>query len=174
MLVEDCFYLGHVRKAHGIHGESKAYFDVDFIESYVKQESVYILKDEKLAPVFFESMRVIGAQLAIVKFRNVHTRSDAEAMQGLSMYLPLEQLPELKKGQFYYHEIVGYEILDKKLGSIGKVIRVDEMPAHDLMIFAHQKKEIPVPVTYEFVLEADHEKKVLHTNLPDGLIDVYI
>jgi 16S rRNA processing protein RimM len=38
----------------------------------------------------------------------------------------------------------------------------------------YQNAEILIPVTDQIVLNLDTEKKELYTNLPDGLIEVYL
>lgn len=173
MKVEDCFYLGSVRKAHGIQGEVKVYLDVDDITEYKRQESVYLLKEGKLTPVFIEKFRAISDQQAVIKFRDLTNRNDAEALYGTEMYLPADLLPPLSGTQFYYHEIIGYTLVDETLGELGKVIRVDEMPAQDLVVFAWKGNEALVPITDEIILRADREKQHLISKLPDGLLDVY-
>lgn len=173
MKVEDCFYLGVVRKAHGIQGEVKVYLDVDDITEYKRQESVYLLKEGKLTPVFIDKLRVISDQQAVVKFRDLVDRNEAEALYGTEMYLPADLLPTLSETQFYYHEIIGYTLVDEVLGELGKVIRVDEMPAQDLVVFEWKGKEALVPITYEIIIRADREKKHLISHLPEGLLDVY-
>lgn len=174
MRVADCYYLGQIRKPHGIHGALKVYFDVDFIEDYEEQESVYVLRGEKLTPVFFESLRIVGPNLAIAHFRDVPSRDAAAELSGSEMYLPLDQLPELSPHQFYYHEIVGFQVIDDKLGELGKVLRVEEMPVQDLLVMHWQEKEVLVPLNYDIVTDVDKEKGIVYTTLPPGLLEVYL
>jgi 16S rRNA processing protein RimM len=173
MKVEDCFYLGSVRKAHGIQGEVKVYLDVDDIAEYNQQESVYLLKEGKLTPVFIDKIRIISDHQAVVKFRHLADRNDAEALYGTEMYLPADLLPPLSDTQFYYHEIAGYTLVDEVLGELGLVIRVDEMPAQDLVVLEYKGSEALIPITDEIIIKADREKKQLISHLPEGLLDVY-
>lgn len=173
MRVEDTYQLGYTQKPHGIRGELKAVFDVDDIEVYSEQELVYILKEGKLALVHLDKIRLLNHREAIIQIRGIHSRSEAEAYQGLGLYLPLDALPELKPGQFYYHDIPGYQVVDQKLGRLGKVREVREMPAQDILVMDYQESEILIPITWNIVLEANHETREIHTHLPDGHLDVY-
>jgi 16S rRNA processing protein RimM len=38
----------------------------------------------------------------------------------------------------------------------------------------YMEKEVLIPISHEHVLKANHEKKELVVNLPDGLIEIYL
>jgi 16S rRNA processing protein RimM len=173
MKLEDCFYLGVVRKAHGIQGEVKVYLDVDDITEYIDQESVYLLTEGKLTPFFIDNFRVIGSQQAVLKIRGIGDRTEAENLYGTEIYLPADELAPLSGSQFYYHEIIGFQVEDEVLGELGKVLRVDEMPAQDLVVMEWNGHEALIPITDEIILRADRERQVLISHLPEGLLEVY-
>lgn len=174
MRIEDCFLLGRVLKAHSLHGECKAYFDVDDIEDYEELESVYLLQGNQLTPFFVEYIRPQGPNLAIVKFRGVDGRNQADDLHGTEMYLPADQLPTLSDQQFYFHEIKGFTLVDDKLGPLGQVLRVDEFPAQAVIVMRWQGREVLIPVVSQFVGKIDREARTLQTHLPDGLVDIYM
>ncbi len=173
MLIDECYWVGEIRKAHGIKGEVKAYFDVDYLEEYIDMESVYILNGNKLTPFFVSKINPIGPNLAILTLRDVHTREDAEAIFGMEMYLPLDALPELEEGQFYYHDIIGFSVEDQNLGILGTVKEVQEMPASDLLIMHYKGADVMIPITDQIVLKADVPNGKVFTNLPEGLLEIY-
>ena len=174
MRVEDCYWVGEIRRPHGIKGEVKAYFDVDYLEEYIEMESVYLLTGQKLTPFFVAQFRAIGPNLAILAFRDIVSREMAESLSGSGMYLPTDQLPDLEDGQFYYHDVIGYQVSDQELGLLGEIRNIVEMPAQDVMVMDYEGSEILIPITENFVLSADHETKQVMTNLPEGLIDIYL
>ena len=97
----------------------------------------------------------------------------AQALVGTSLFMPLEALDELEEGQFYYHEIQGYEILDKNLGILGTVREVYSVATQNLIAFDYQGVEVLIPITDGIVLEADRANKQVRVELPDGLLEVY-
>ncbi len=174
MRVEDCFLLGRIGKAHALLGECKVYLDVDFIEDYEEMESVYVLQGNKLAPFFIEDFNIQGPNMAIVRFKNILDRTQAEDLQGLELYLPMDELPELADDQFYFHEIKGFTIVDSKLGTLGTIIKVEEFPAQPVIVMRYQGKEILIPIAGNIVGNIDRTANTLATNLPDGLLEVYM
>ena len=173
MTKDNCFELGKITKTHGLKGEVVLWLDVDFPEDYEDLESIFLDMKGELVPFFMDSYRLSGNR-AIVQFEDIDTFEKAEAMVNLEAFLPLEELPELENDQFYYHEIIGFQIKDKNLGDLGTVQIVYSMQAQDLLVMDYQGKEVLIPVIPEIVLEADKEAKILNVNLPDGLLEVYL
>lgn len=174
MRVEDCYWFGELSRPHGLDGEVKAHFDVDYIEEYHEMESVYLLTGKKLTPFFIDSIRFLPKNEALIRFRRVTNRDLAEPLSGAQMYLPLDSLPELEEGQFYYHDVPGYRIVDQNLGELGTVNRVLEMPKQDLIVMDYKEVEVLIPITDDIVGKANHELKVIETHLPEGLIEIYL
>ena len=57
----------------------------------------------------------------------------AKELVGTSLYLPLHMLPPLKGNKFYFHEVVGFAVLDKKHGNIGEVETVLDFPQQAIL-----------------------------------------
>ncbi|MDI9859801.1 MULTISPECIES: ribosome maturation factor RimM [Flectobacillus] len=173
MTKEDCFELGKITKTHGVKGEVILWLDVDFPEDYEEMDSVFLEVRGELVPFFMDSYQLRGNR-AIVKFEDCDTFEKAEELLNLQAFLPLEVLPELDGEQFYYHEVIGFQVIDEKLGALGLVQTVYAMQAQDLLVMSYQNKEVLIPVDPEIVLGADKEAQTLQVNLPEGLLDVYL
>jgi 16S rRNA processing protein RimM len=173
MTKDNCFELGKITKTHGLKGEVVLWLDVDFPEDYEDLESIFLDVKGELVPHFMESYRLSGNR-AIVQFEDIDTFEKAEELVNLEAFLPLEELPELENDQFYYHEIIGFQIKDKNLGDLGIVQTVHSMQAQDLLVMDYKGREVLIPVIPEIVLEADKEAKILNVNLPEGLLEVYL
>ncbi|MPR31992.1 ribosome maturation factor RimM [Salmonirosea aquatica] len=173
MTQADCYLLGYIVKTHGTKGQLVFHLDVDYPEDYEEMESVFIETKGELIPYFVELFNLQKQSRVIVQFEGVDTMEKAQALVGTSLFLPLDALDELEEGQFYYHEIQGYEILDQKLGSLGTVREVYSVATQNLIAFDYQGAEVLIPITDGIVLEADRTNRQLHVELPDGLLEVY-
>lgn len=169
----ECYLLGYIVKTHGTKGQLIFHLDVDFPEDYEETESVFVEIRGELIPYFVELFNLQKQSRVIVQLEGVDTMEKAQALVGTSLFMPLEALDELEEGQFYYHEIQGYEILDKNLGSLGTVREVYSVATQNLIAFDYKGAEVLIPITDGIVLEADRANKQLHVELPDGLLEVY-
>ena len=173
MTTDDCFQLGTITKTHGLQGDVVVYIDADDPEMYIDMESVFVEQNKNLVPYFIEYLSLKN-KLATVGFEGVDSIEEAEALRNCNVYLPLTVLPQLEPDQFYYHDIIGFALIDEKLGNLGQVGTVYTMPAQDLISFTYQGKEVLVPVNDHVITRVDKAQQQLHLALPDGLLDVYL
>ncbi|MBA9076784.1 MULTISPECIES: ribosome maturation factor RimM [Rufibacter] len=173
MTLDACFQLGYIVKTHGTKGQVVAFFDVDFPEEYDELESVFLLINGKLVPFFIDDLNPQDKGRSIIKFEDINTPADADKLKGAALYLPLNQLPELEEDQFYFHEVIGYTVVDEQLGELGTVQTFFDLPNQDLLAMDYQGHEVLIPVQDEIILRTDRENKKLFVHLPEGLLEVY-
>ncbi|NJL31113.1 MAG: 16S rRNA processing protein RimM [Cyclobacteriaceae bacterium] len=169
----ECFEIGFILKPHGLKGGLSIELDVDDPSKYTKMESVIVKMDNTLVPFFVSSLQLQGKK-GILYLEDINTIDDAEPLRSCSMLLPLSQLPKLKKNQFYYHEVIGYSIVDENLGQLGLIESVFSTGNQDLIAMRYKEKEILIPVSDEIVSHADHAQRQMMVNLPEGLLDIYL
>ncbi|MFD2246000.1 ribosome maturation factor RimM [Pontibacter ruber] len=173
MNIDDCFLLGYIVKTHGTRGQVVAFFDVDHPEDYDDLESVFLEQGGRLIPFFIDVMEPQQKGRFIIQFEDINTMEQAEKLRNAALYLPLNELPELEEGQFYFHDVIGYKVVDQNHGELGTVKDFYDMPQQQLMAMDYMNQEMLIPVMDETMLRADHEAKVLHVHLPEGLLEVY-
>ena len=169
----ECYLLGYIVKTHGTKGQLIFHLDVDYPEDYEEMESVFVEMKGELIPYFVELFNLQKLSRVIVQLEGVDTMEKAQALVGTSLFMPLETLDELEEGQFYYHEIQGYEIVDQNLGVLGTVREVYSVATQNLIAFDYKGAEVLIPIADGIVLEADRTTKQLRVELPDGLLEVY-
>ena len=174
MQQEECFYLGKVVSKHSFKGEVLIKLDTDQPELYDTMESVFLEMEHGLVPFFIERIRRHKSELLRIKFEDTSDEASAQALIGKKVFLPLTLLPKLTGKQFYYHEIIGFQVEDQKLGDIGSVRGVNEHSAQAVLEIDNGSNTILIPITDAIILKVDRSKKMLFINAPDGLIDLYL
>ncbi len=175
MRKEDCFYLGIIVRKHSYKGEVVIKLDTDEPELYENMESVFVALGNNLVPFFIDKcLRQKGNQLR-VKFEGVDTEADADSIMKSDLYLPLEFLPKLTGDQFYFHEIIGYDVEDINLGVIGKITKINENATQEILeIESPDGKLILIPLVDDFTVEIDKENKKFVVETPEGLVDLFL
>ena len=83
-------------------------------------------------------------------------------------------LTKLSGKQFYYHEIVGFTVVDTEKGELGPITEVLEYPTQAILQVMKDKKEVLIPILEQVIQNVDRDKKVLTITSPEGLIDMYL
>ena len=173
MRIDDCYQLGYISKTHGLLGEVSIILDVDNPSDYQKLESVFVVlpKSATLVPFFIDTIDV-KARRALVKFEDIDTIEQAQELVKASLYLPLTTLPELEDGKYYFHEIIGFSIVDQQQGKLGVVKDVYTGGSQDLIALIYQGKEVLVPINDQLVPRVDKQKQTVYVDLPEGLLEL--
>ncbi|MCA6422142.1 MAG: 16S rRNA processing protein RimM [Flavobacterium sp.] len=174
MRKEDCFYLGKIAKKFSFKGEVLVYLDTDEPELYENMESVFVEFNNNLVPFFIESSSLHKNDFLRVRFEDVDSEEEADKLIGLEVYLPLSMLPKLTGNKFYFHEVIGFEIEDKRLGIFGRIVSINDTSAQPLFEVLNGEVEMLIPMIDHFLVEIDRKNKKVIMDLPEGLVEMYL
>ena len=174
MRKEDCFYLGKIAKKFSFKGEVLIYLDTDEPELYENMESVFVEYNKNLVPFFIENSSLHKNDVLRVQFEDVDSEEEADSIIGCEVYLPLSMLPKLEGNKFYFHEVIGFEIEDKRLGIFGKIVSINDTTAQPLFEVLNGEVEMLIPMVDHFLEIIDRENKKVVMDLPEGLVEMYL
>jgi 16S rRNA processing protein RimM len=155
-------------------GEVLIYLDTDEPELYEEMESVFVEFNKNLVPFFIESSSLHKNDFLRVQFEDVDTEEEADSILNCDVYLPLSMLPKLEGNKFYFHEVIGFEIEDKRLGVFGKIVSINDTTAQPLFEVLNGTVEILIPMIDHFLVEIDRKNKKVIMDLPEGLVEMYL
>jgi 16S rRNA processing protein RimM len=168
--------VGRLVKAHGLKGALKLELYTDSpdqrfragqeLELQVPETSEWFGKTVKVAELRFYN------QSPVLFLEGIQDRSQAETLVKAILLIEtdLEQLPEDPEA-WYDHQLVGLSAL---VGEevVGKVIRVDHLPAQDLLAIETSNGEVLVPFVKQIVPLVDIKKGQVVLTPPAGLFEV--
>jgi 16S rRNA processing protein RimM len=174
MQKKDCFYLGKIVKKYSFKGELLIKLDTDEPDIYDGLDSVFIDLRGNLVPFFIEHSQLHKSELLRIKFEDVDSESDADALMKSDLYLPLDFLPKLEGDKFYFHEVIGFNVEDKKHGHIGIIKAINDSTAQALFEIDKDGIEILIPMNDHFIEKVDKKNKTVFVETPEGLIELYL
>ena len=174
MKKQDCFYLGKIVSKFSFKGEVLVKLDTDDPQSYKKMESVFVDYNDNLVPYFIEKSSFHKSDLLRIKFEDISTEEDADDLLKADLYLPLLLLPKLEGNKFYYHEIIGFKIIDVNFGEVGSITSVNDSTSQALFEIDREGKQILVPINDDFIEQVNRDTNTIHIKAPDGLIELYL
>ncbi|MFZ6001003.1 MAG: ribosome maturation factor RimM [Bacteroidota bacterium] len=170
MNVDSCYKIGYIAKTHGLKGE------VTFVPSpecpdLAELSSFFIEQKSSLVPYFIESVSARGDQ-AFVKLEDVNDQTSAGQLKGCSVYAPKSERAKLPRGEFYNDEVIGFEVNDTSLGTLGSVIEIEEAGPNRFLVLTYNSKEVMVPVNGPFIKSINKSRKQITVELPEGFLDI--
>ena len=170
---ESCYEIGFVTKPHGLNGAVTITLDVDNPLEYKNLESVFLEISGRLVPFFINHIQVRNNS-AIVEFEEISSREQFQDIKSAKLFLPLEFLPQLPNDEFYYHEVIGFRVIDKNLGELGIITGFNTSGPQPIMVMEYQEKEILIPASKEIVIKPNKNNQTMEVHLPEGLLEVYL
>ena len=102
----------------------------------------------------------------------IDTKEEADALRGVSLFPRREDLPELPVDEYYYSDLIGFEVADTGGLFIGTVKTVVNHGADDLLEISipGASDTALVPFTKIFVPTVDMNAKKIVIDPPEGLL----
>ena len=174
MKKEDCFYLGKIVKKYSFKGEVLLKLDTDQPELYEQLDALFLDLNNSLIPYFIEKAQLHKSDVLRIKFEDVSTEGAAEELLKKEVYLPIDLLPKMEGNRFYYHEVIGFEVIDENFGSVGLISNINDTTAQALFEIDREGTELLIPLNDDIIRSVDRNKKTVNVHKPQGLIDLYL
>ncbi len=162
--------LAKIGAPHGIKGEVR-------VTSYT--EDPFSLADyrplqDRLGKLFkIKSIRPTK-NVVVVKFKGINSKQEAEAIQGVELFIDRQTLPDdTNDDEYYVDDLIGMDVLDANEKHIGAIITVPDFGAGSLLEIAPKledgnlgNKTWYIEFTRENVPEVNFDKSFVRVNPP--------
>lgn len=167
---DDLFCLGVVVGAHGLRGDLKVKIHSGENTAIIDLPGVFLC-DETGQLTEYDIVRAVArSRDVLLRLRGVDDINRAESLIGQQLWMRFEDLPGLANDEYYWCELEGLEVVDRRRGSIGTLCDLMPTPAHDIYVVRGPFGEILIPAVDQFIVDVDLERRLLEVDLLDGFI----
>jgi len=133
--------LGRVAGAYGVRGWLRVYSYTEPRAAILDYGPWHLGRGGDWRPVARRGGRVHGRGL-IAAIEGCTDRDAAQALVGLDIGVPLDRLPPLPEGEYYTHQLVGLEVVNRGGQCLGVVDRLLPTGAHDVLVVAGERERL--------------------------------
>ena len=160
--------MGEIVRARGLRGEV-------VIRSFTEEPKMV----GGYGPVTDEQGRVLAVviegtdgEMVRARIDGVETRTQAEALRGVRLFVPRAALPEPKPGEYYRADLLGLTAVDTDGAVMGRVRTFENFGAGSFLELDAEGPDGPVcvPFTPE-TCTVDLTAGVVRVSVPEGLLD---
>ena len=109
-----------------------------------------------------------GAQV-ILSLDGIEDREAAEALRGWLVQVPENDAWKLPKGQYYWHQIIGLEVVTKDGRRLGTVAAILETGANDVYVVKRESGELLLPAIKDVIKKISPETGEMIVELLPGM-----
>lgn len=168
--------VGRLVKAHGLKGALKLELYTDDPDGRFVPGAVFTLQVPAASPwhgktVTVREFRWMNSH-PVVFFDDVDDRDGAESLVRAILWIDQDENAPAEDDAWFDHQLVGLDVV-RGGDRVGRVIRVDHLPAQDLLAVrpTGSDDEILVPFVAAIVPEVDVERGRIVVTPPPGLFE---
>jgi 16S rRNA processing protein RimM len=157
--------IGYISRPHSYKGDIQLMLNRKIVP--LKRDDFLFLKIQNQ----FIPYKILGIKGGesdpILTLQFIDTYESTSEIVGCEVFTDKEVLPEESELSF-----IGFEVIDKQLGSIGLVEDVIEMPQQLMLLVPYAGELKYIPLVDAFIDYISSENKEIWLNLPQGLLDI--
>ena len=169
---DDLVLVGRIARPHGIRGHVFVNPETDFVdERFVAGAVFYTSTERGVEPLTLAAARLQNGR-PVVAFEGVTSIEAVEPLVGRELRVPEDSLPQLDRGTYYHHQLVGCEVEATSGERVGTVARVDGGIGGTLLTIAGPRGEVLVPFATDICVDVDVEQRRIRIEAPPGLLEL--
>src|SRR5262249_56141208 len=102
--------VGRIARAHGLRGQVIVNLETDFPEErFQSGAELFVERGGRVEPLTVTTVR-FHRDRPVIGLRGVESMTEAEALAGLELRVPVNALAALPDGVFYRHDLIGCRV----------------------------------------------------------------
>ncbi|MCK9638717.1 MAG: ribosome maturation factor RimM [Prolixibacteraceae bacterium] len=172
---KDFLPIGTIVKPHGLRGEVVLEIEEGYEDALEDPEYLLVEVEGGLVPFFVseDGVRFRTSTSLSLAFDDLNSVEKVRPYCGCKIFVHKDIDTEEGSGE-EFNELIGMTVFDEERGKLGKVSRVDNFSGNIVLTILYKSREILVPLSEELIVRFDEEKRELHLDCPEGLIELYL
>ncbi|MBN9141302.1 MAG: ribosome maturation factor RimM [Micrococcales bacterium] len=166
--------VGRLLKAHGLKGALKVELYTDDPEKRFVPGAVFSLQVPAESPWHGKTLELAELRWynghPVAFFEGVDDRTAAESLVKAILWIDADIAEEQEPDAWYDHQLVGLRVL-RDGAEVGEVVRVEHLPAQDLLVVKTADREVLVPLVSAIVPTVDLAGGTVTVTPPAGLFE---
>lgn len=166
------FKIGKLAASHGLEGDLVLQHSLGKKTSLKGLEVIYLEEQqENFMPYFIEKTSIKSDTETFVRLEGITNKETARKLTPKEVWLEEQDFNKFS-AKAAPIALLGFTIMDGDQ-ALGEIIEVIEQPHQVLCTIIYKGKEAMIPVHEASLLKIDKKKRLVHVDLPEGLMDIF-
>lgn len=166
--LSDFFEFGEIVKTRGLRGCLKVFCFTEAICNYATLKDVFLYASNESIKRFSVRKVQASGKFLFIELDDISDVEAAKKLIGEKVYLPKDMLPRLPEGEYYWHDIIGLNVLTEDGKSLGVIKSIFATNSNDVYV-CRGKKEILLPAIADVIVKIDIPGGMMTVKLLKGL-----
>jgi len=160
---QDRITLGKIVGLHGVSGWVKVFSHTDPKENIFTYQPWLVKFKGQWREMVVSAHRTQGKGL-VAKIESVNEREAARELIGSEVAILRTQMPKASKGEYYWADLVGLEVVTTEGVVLGRVDHLIATGANDVLVVKGDRQRLVPFVTGMYVIEVDLDAGVIQVD----------
>ena len=158
-LDEKKLLVGKINGFFGVQGWVKIFSYTEPRKNIFEYQPWYFIDDGTYKTIEMTMGRE-QSKTIVAHVKGVDNRDQAGQLIGKSLYVDKDQLPELDDNEHYWHELVGFRVINKNGIDLGVVDYLVDTSSNDVLV-TKGDKEHWIPYIEPYLVSVDKQNRVI-------------
>jgi 16S rRNA processing protein RimM len=173
--LEHLLKVGKIKEPFGLKGHVRVFLFANDYSWFDQISKIFVLDKEGRPTELTISDYRIDQKGAVVLFKEVCDRTQAEQVVGAELHLEKDFFKSADHEKPYLIELLNFKVLDRTTGEIGYIKSFNSNGIQDLLVVALTSQSdvlVEIPFVDNYVVKLNREEKVIELDLPEGLLEI--
>jgi len=166
MVADRLVAIGKVVRAQGVRGHLKVVPYGETLEGLGAGEEISArLPDGSIERLITVEIRTQRKSVLFLS-REVRTAAEAQRFVGAEICVPDSRLAALAADEFYWHQLIGLEVMSVDGRRLGTIRQIIETGSNDVYVVQEGREEVLIPALADVIREVNLERRLMVVDLP--------
>ncbi|MGL5743181.1 MAG: ribosome maturation factor RimM [Legionella sp.] len=157
---ENWIVIARFGRPHGVKGFVTVHSFTEPRDNVLKYAVWHAFINNKWEPIKLVRAEVQNKSI-IVQIEGYPEREMAGRLTNIEIAISKEQLEELKPGEYYWHQLIGMNVINQQGQPFGKITEIIPTGANDVLVVEGDKKHLIPYLPGQFILDIDTNQQTI-------------
>ncbi|HHF7373565.1 ribosome maturation factor RimM [Legionella bozemanae] len=157
---ENWIVIARFGRPHGVKGFVTVHSFTEPRDNVLKYADWHAFINNKWQPI--KLLRAEAQNKAIiVQIEGYPEREHVAHLTNIEIAVQQEQLEKLEPGEYYWHQLIGMNVINQQGELFGKVIEIIPTGANDVLVVEGSKRHLIPYLPSKFILDIDTKQQII-------------
>ncbi|KTD05691.1 ribosome maturation factor RimM [Fluoribacter gormanii] len=157
---ENWIIIARFGRPHGVKGFVTVHSFTEPRDNVLKYENWHAFINNKWQPIKLLRAEVQNKSI-IAQIEGYPERELVAQLTNIEIAVRQEQLEKLEPGEYYWHQLIGMNVINQQGKSFGKVIEIIPTGANDVLVVEGNKRHLIPYLPGKFILDVDANQQLI-------------
>lgn len=168
----DLILLGKIVATHGIRGQLRVVPYSGECDTFLSVESLLLKDASGLLQSYELAAAAVHGKKLLISFKGYGDINKVLHLVGCELYIDRDHLPETDDDEYYWHDLIGLQVVTSGGEPLGKLESIIETGSNDVYVVKSAGREYLIPALADIVTSIDLDAGVMTVAPMEGLLDL--